>query len=195
MLSPADVRQMRVLTANGAAPAGDRSYYRDLLEQRRGEERFWPAIAWLKSLDHKCRAALALTAGWVWMFERVGWRACQAISSHPFYRHLSSGQLNNWLALDPLNPHVLDECPMHMPLGFKNASANDRVFQEDPFACEEVTLWPPQKTMKTDRRELTLSVAEVKWGSPRHKSVDLYFGAVINRNGKHVSELAELSHG
>ncbi|MCX7424717.1 MAG: hypothetical protein NTW96_03675 [Planctomycetia bacterium] len=37
------------------------------------------------------------------------------------------------------------------------------------------------------RLGLTLSVAEVKRVSS--KAVDLYFGAVIERNGQHISEL------
>ncbi|MCX7428802.1 MAG: hypothetical protein NTW96_24645 [Planctomycetia bacterium] len=155
--------------------------------ERNYEKRYWPGIAWLGSLDKTCKEALALTAGWLWSFQQASWRACCVVPAHRFIRHLPIRKLEEWLAIDPLNPTRLDDRPLRVSLGFKPRCANDFLFLKDPERCHEVTLWPPEGSDQMGRLGLTLSVAEVK-RAPR-KAVDLYFGAVIERNGQHVSEL------
>lgn len=159
-------------------------------DQHRAGERFWPGIAWLRSLDKKCKEALALTAGWLWMFELAKWDACEIVPKHQFIWHMSIAKLDEWLAINPLDLNELRDRPLRVRLGFKPQCANDFAFLKNPLACEEVTLWPPRnvKGKVVLEKSLTLSVAEVKWVGCCQKAVDIYFGAVIERNGKHISE-------
>ncbi len=153
------------------------------------EARYWPGIAWLSSLDHKCKEALALTAGWVWAFERKQWQAQCYVPGHQFIRHLPMPELAEWLALDPLDPRQLHDRPLRVSLNFKARSLNDKLFLENPAKCVEMMLWPPEGTdgRVICENSLTLSVAKVARNPPA--AVEIYFGAVIERNGVHVSEM------
>ena len=97
-------------------------------------------------------------------------------------------ELEEWLAIDPLDPRQLHYRPLRVRLGFKPGSANDTSFLKNPGGCHEVALWPPSRDKNIGHLGLTLSVSEVKWVSA--KTVDLYFGAVIEHNWKHISELS-----
>ncbi len=187
MLSKKEIRRIRDRVSGSKSPIGwARGFLETFGNELRYEERYWPGIAWLASLDGPCRDARALTVGWLWMFERASWRACCILPEHQFIRHLSMPELKKWLAIDPLDPTVLHDKPLRVRLGFKARCANDIVFLASPEKCFEVTLWPPQKSGKCGLLGLTLSVAEVK--RIGRNTVDIYFGAVIERNGQHVSE-------
>lgn len=199
MMAPKAIRELRGEVLNGRCPAvcvPGRSY--PLQGQKllghfsgelRAEERYWPGIAWLSSLDGPCRDARALTVGWLWMFERASWQACCYVPEHRFIRHLPMPRLKEWLALNPCDPHELHNRPLRQKLDFKPHCANDFAFLKDPERCHEVTLWPPRETDGSVicANSLTLSVAQVKRVSA--KAVDIFFGAVIERNGRHISEL------
>ena len=188
MLPPATIATMLGDTLRGVRCIHDGNrMLASFSGERNHTKRYWPGIAWLVSLDKTCKEALALTAGWLWSFQRASWRACCVVPEHRFIRHLPMRQLEEWLALDPLNPARLDDRPLRISLGFKPRCANDFLFLKDPERCHEVTLWPPSGSALVGRLGLTLSVAEVRRVSS--KAVDLYFGAVIERNDQHVSEL------
>jgi len=188
MLPPATIETMLRDTLRGVYCIHDGNA---MLEAFRGErnytKRYWPGIAWLVSLDKTCKEALALTAGWLWSFQQASWKACCVVPANRFIRHLPMRKLEEWLAIDPLDPTRLDDRPLRVSLGFNPRCANDFLFLKDPERCHEVTLWPPDGSPQMGRIGLTLSVAEVKRVS--RNAVDLYFGAVIERNGQHVSEL------
>lgn len=188
MLPPARIPKMRGDLLKGRSPVSDYCGWLSAFEaELNHEERYWPGIAWLYSLDSKCRDALALTIGWLWMFERAAWRACSVIPTYRFIRNLPMKELDGWLALDPLAPRQLHARPLRVKLGFEARSANDTEFLKVPLKCKEITLWPPPDSGKCVELNLTLSVAEIRPAG--RNAVELYFGAVIERNGKHVSEL------
>jgi hypothetical protein len=188
MLPKTIVHTMLTRALSRTPPGGSDFDDLDIIRrQHRDEERFLPGVAWLRSLDSGCKEALALTAGWLWMFERADWRACQVVPERRFIRHLSPAALEPWLAIDPLDPGELYDKPLSVRLGFKPQCTNDVEFLKNPLACEEVILWPPRRSVAHSHKGLTLSVAEVKQVS--NKAVDIFFGAVIERNGQHISEL------
>ena len=53
-------------------------------------------------------------------------------SSNRFIRHLPMRKLEEWLALDPLNPGQIYDRPLRVSLGFKPRCANDFSFLKDP---------------------------------------------------------------
>lgn len=165
-------------------------YCEPLGDELNYEDRFWPGIAWLQSLSRKTKEARALTLGWVWAFQRTAWRACCVVPEHNFIRRLPDKELDEWLALDPLDPTLLHERPLIVPLNFKSECANDCTFLEKPKSCHEVILWPKRNI---GYRSITLSVAEVKLRREKRERIPrahIYFGAVIEHKGQHVSKLA-----
>lgn len=188
MLAPEAIDEMLNATMAGRPFVFDG--YRALasfIEERNYEERYWPGIAWLISLDRTCKEALALTAGWLWMYQRDAWQACLIVPDYRFVRHLTMRDLKEWLAIDPFDPSQLRDRPLRVRLGFEPKCANDFAFLAAPQNCHEVLLWPPAGSSQISRVGLTLSVAEVKYVS--QNTVEIYFGAVIERNGQHVSEM------
>jgi hypothetical protein len=161
-------------------------YCESLGEQRNYEERFWPGIAWLHSLDANCKDALALTLGWIWMFQEQGWATAPLVPKHDYIHHLSRKELQKWLEIDPQDFNILRNKPLRVKLNFKAECANDHLFQKNPESCNEVRLWPKDGTIDIS---LVLSVAEVK--RINKNTVDLYFGSIIERNNKHLSEIED----
>lgn len=161
-------------------------YCEPLGQQRNYDSRFWPGIAWLHSLDAKCKEAIALTQGWIWMWQEQGWKTCSTVPKHDFIYHMPRKKMQEWLALDPQDFSVLHDKPLRVKRNFKADCANDHLFQEHPEKCNEVLIWPDDGKLDID---LTLSVAGVELIGKT--AVDLYFGSIIKRNGKHISELDE----
>ena len=188
MMSPGQLQQLRNNVRDGSPVRDGQRRLEDFSDELEYEARYWPGIAWLASLDGPCPEARALTVGWIWAFQRASWRACQVVPEHMFIRHLPMVELDTWLALDPKDPTQLHEKPLRVELDFKSQTANDLAFLKDPERCHEVILWPNGDSKRSAAScGLTLSVADVRRVSA--KAVDIYFGAIIEWNGKHVSEL------
>ena len=149
------------------------------------EDRYWPGLAWLMSITPHTREAWALTLGWFYQWEREYWNSHCVLSNATFIRRLPSAELGDWLAIDPHDVSVLKERSLVVNIPFKVTCANDAQFLEHPERTHGVILWP--KDPGTDRRSLKLTVAKVKLISK--KQIGIWFGRVLEHNGKHVSEL------
>jgi hypothetical protein len=164
-------------------PTYTRIWLQPLRDELDYEERYWPGVAWLLSLDTQAKEALALTAGWLHQWERESWNGSCVLDKCSLIRRLSDKELDEWLALDPHDASVLRDRPLKVRIPFKVASANDHQFLKNPAGTAEVLLWPKHQ----DGRALRLSVARVRQTGKRE--ISLWLGRVLARNGQHVSTL------
>lgn len=152
--------------------------------ERNYEERYWPGIAWLMSLDESTKEARALTAGWIWQWLRER-DQCGLRDDVLVIDNLSAEAMAEWLALDPLDPTQLHDRFIDVSTRGKIRSVHDKRFREAPKLTREVYLWP--KSRKPSQAELILSVAEVTQVAKDRWRI--HPGAVISRNGIHISEM------
>lgn len=163
-------------------PHGPDIYCEPFGREHRYEERYWPGIAWLHSLDKKAADAIALTRGWVWAWKRSSWRGFCVLPETTFYRRVPQNELEKWLALDPSRPELLHDKPFIQSLKLKTTCANDLALANRPQDTKEVTL-------RSGDRSITFSVAEVKHLCGR--KVAITFGSVLSLDDKHISELPD----
>lgn len=147
------------------------------------DERFWPGVAWLLSLEPSCKEAVALTIGWLWMWRRKEWNNTCCLNQRNLYVTVDDATIDKYLALDPHYPDF-EEIPWEKSLNFKPQVGNDYDFIASPTKTREVVMHT-----KNHKKSITMSVAKVK--RLKKNRVAIYFGAVIERNGHHVSELKD----
>ena len=152
-----------------------------LYDEHNGRQRYTDAVNWLCTLDKYSTEANALTLGWFWQFQRERWSNHCVIGNLTFIRSLDDTEMDRWLAIDP---HSVELPPLRLRRTFKADCANDIQFMESPKGTVDVTLWA--KKGNRSERSVNLSVAEVRVGK---KEVELVFGRILERAGKHVSEL------
>lgn len=163
------------------SPCGPTIYCEPLGTEIRYEERYYPGIAWLHSLDLDCNEAVALTRGWVWQWQKQSWRAQCVVPESSLRKVVSDAFLNQFYRDKPdfkNNPLIID-----LPK-IKRDSANSIAFVENPKNCNEVWLTDGRKR-KT--RDVVLSVANVEVNKKSGK-VCIHFGRVLTRDGLHCSE-------
>lgn len=168
-------------------PHGPCIFTEYLGEELNYEERYWPGIAWLQSLDLDAKDAIALTRGWLWAWKLSSWRNSCVLPLTTLYREVPAKQLSPWLALDPASPSDLEEKPFRIGLNFKTNTRNCIDFKKNPKGCEEITLH--NGGTGANYHSITFSVADVKFVA--RNLVDIYFGRVLEKNGKHISELPD----
>jgi hypothetical protein len=148
------------------------------------EERYWPGIAWLRSLDPKTKSANALTAGWVWQWRRGINRSACVIPESALVQRLTGQEMNRWMELDPEDPGALAKETLRVEIPGKAVSVYDLVLQTDPAKIEEIIL-----DEENGNNRITLSVARVWREGPAHLAFK--FGRVLERNGKHLSHMGD----
>lgn len=144
--------------------------------EERYEERYWPGIAWLLSLDPK-GPATSLTVGWLWQFEHEQYHSRCVLSLKTVYAQVTKRQLTRWKTCDPW--FLSDEVFAYKPPA-KADSANAAQFLKAPRETEALH-------MQCGERSLRLSVAFVQVGANK-STWNLTFGRILEVDGQRVYE-------
>lgn len=112
----------------------------DWQEEHRADTRLDPAAAWLMSLDHKAKGPVALTAGWIYKFDRQTHRGRHVLPSTTIYQRVPASFMARLKALP--NGPVEDRSLMFLKRWpcKKDRCMNDFAFSQDPTAMRCVWL-------------------------------------------------------
>ncbi len=143
-------------------------------DEVRYEERYWPGVAWLFSLDAKHPTTM-LTAGWIWQFQRERWNNQCVMSKRCLYVDASNEDFEKFYSLDAEDSHrfLYDMRLSYVPPK-KARSLNDHAFMQEPDQTEECYLTNGDRCVR-------FSVAEVK-RSESGAGYQITFGRMLSRD-------------